>query len=56
MTCHRPALARPSANGLCVGCALLFLLGPCSSVGEFLLLRSSHAPRNRVECAAREEA
>jgi hypothetical protein len=56
LACHRPALARPSAHGLCVGCAFLFLLGPCASVGEFLLLRSSHAPRNSVEYAAREEA
>jgi hypothetical protein len=52
--CHRPALAVPSAHSLCVGCAFLYLLGPCTSTEEFIL-RRSHAPRNRVECA-REEA
>lgn len=53
--CHRLALARPSAHGLCIGCALLYLLGPCVNVEQFVLLRSSHAARNHVECA-REEA
>lgn len=53
--CRRPALERKSAHGLCLGHALLYLLGPCTTVEEFILL-SSHAPRNGVECSAREEA
>jgi hypothetical protein len=56
LACHRHALATPSAHGLCVGCAFLYMLGPYASVSEFMLLRSSHAPRNHVECNAREEA
>lgn len=36
-TCPRPALARPSAHGLCVGCALLFQFGPWTSVEKFVL-------------------
>lgn len=53
--CNLPALQRKSAHGLCLGHALLYLLGPCTTVEEFILL-SSHAPRNHVECDAREEA
>lgn len=53
--CHLPALERKSAHGLCLGHALLYLLGPCTTVEEFIL-RSSHAPRTRVECGAREGA
>jgi hypothetical protein len=52
--CHLPALERKSAHGLCLGHALMYLLGPCQSVEEFIL-RSSHEPRSRVECR-REEA
>jgi hypothetical protein len=37
--CHRPALAVPSAHSLCVGCAFLYLLGPCTSTEEFILAR-----------------
>lgn len=54
-TCCRPALARPSAHGLCVGCALLFLLRPRVDVEQFVLLMSSHGPRIGVE-SKREEA
>lgn len=53
-TCTKPALQRKSAHGLCLGHALLYLLGPHTTVDEFVLL-SSHAPRNRVEFP-REEA
>lgn len=52
--CHLQALERKSAHGLCLGHALLYLLGPWLTVEEFIL-RGSHAPRNRVECK-REEA
>lgn len=52
--CHHPALQRKSAHGLCLGHALLYLLGPWGTVEEFIL-RGSHAPRNHVECP-REEA
>lgn len=52
--CHLLALRRPSAHGLCLGHALLYLLGPYASVEDFIL-RGSHTPRNRVECK-REEA
>jgi hypothetical protein len=54
--CHLQAVERKSANGLCLGHALLYLLGPWSTVEQFILTRTSHAPRPRVECGAREEA
>jgi len=54
--CTTPALQRKSAHGLCLGHALLYLLGPCTTVEEFILTRTSHAPRNHVECIAWEEA
>jgi hypothetical protein len=53
--CALPALKHRSAHGLCVGHAFLYLLGPSTTVEEFIL-RSSHAPRIHVECGAREEA
>jgi hypothetical protein len=53
--CHLPALGRKSSHGMCLGHALLYLLGPCTTVEQFILMRPSHAPRNHVECP-REEA
>lgn len=54
--CHIPAMERPSAKGLCLGHALLYAYGPWNTVEEFIIARTSHAPRNHVECNAREEA
>jgi hypothetical protein len=37
--CERPAHESRSARGLCLGHALIFLLGPCATVEEYLLTR-----------------
>lgn len=39
--CDRPAHPQKSARGLCLGHALLFLLGPWETVEEFILKRRS---------------
>lgn len=54
--CKLPAMERPSANGLCLGHALLYAYGPWETVEEFILKRTSHAQRHVVKCKAREEA
>lgn len=39
--CRRHAHPRKSTHGLCIGHALMFLLGPYASVEEFILRRCS---------------
>jgi hypothetical protein len=39
--CSRPALRRASAHGLCMGCALLFQLGPWVTVEAFVNRRKN---------------